>query len=540
MTGSEFSNRAATQRDPMLWHLALIALLSIGFEWNFLDHGLNQVDEGWPLYAAMRLHQGGSLYQDVYFVFPPGHVLSAWLAYAIDPPGVIAARYFYSFFNLAACLALYVLGRRIMPAPYALLGAALLAVAAPSTHHGHMLFGYRYLVFSLLALVAFHQRLVSGNTRWLYVAGGLVGVQLCFRPTPAMAAACGLVIGVLAASPNWKVRISDGLRLAAGGLAVAGPVVAWLLLSVGPETLWRELAARPFAMTILQEKPIPKLFLPMVWKRHLVSRALTAFLFRACAILYATYLAVLLWGWARAILRREAYQRAFLLAVTVFGAFYYTRSLGRSDEPHLMSAIPPFCLLAAHAVGVLTRRVVPPDGSWGRQFATAAICLGVFGTWSTLGASTRVLEPDFMGRIPALGGATTVHKGKAFDDTVAGIVRHSEPGDTMLVLGPASLLYVVSERTGPGWHDVIMPGTFLDETEEVAFVARLREDPPDLIVRRRNPLPFDGMPERNVEGHASELTSWVRENYSSVEINGRYIILKPRAAAPDNRQPELP
>ena len=36
----------------------------------------------------MRLHDGGTLYDDVFFVFPPGHLLSAWIAYALDPPGV--------------------------------------------------------------------------------------------------------------------------------------------------------------------------------------------------------------------------------------------------------------------------------------------------------------------------------------------------------------------------------------------------------------------------------------------------------------------
>ena len=42
-----------------------------------------------------------------------------------------------------------------MPPGFALLGALLLAVAAPSSHQGHLLFGYRYLVFSALALLAF-------------------------------------------------------------------------------------------------------------------------------------------------------------------------------------------------------------------------------------------------------------------------------------------------------------------------------------------------------------------------------------------------
>ena len=34
---------------------------------------------------------------------------------------------------------------------------------------------------------------------------------------------------------------------------------------------------------------------------------------------------------------------ALLLAFVVFGGVYFVRSLGRSDGPHLDSAIPPVC-----------------------------------------------------------------------------------------------------------------------------------------------------------------------------------------------------
>ena len=69
---------APRQRDPLVWHLLLVLAVSAAYESLFLHHGLNVIDEGWPLYAAMRLHDGGTLYQDVFFVFPPGHALPAW------------------------------------------------------------------------------------------------------------------------------------------------------------------------------------------------------------------------------------------------------------------------------------------------------------------------------------------------------------------------------------------------------------------------------------------------------------------------------
>ena len=138
---------------------------------------MNPVDEGWPLYTAMQLHDGGVLYRDVFFPLPPGHVLGAWLAYALDPPGVALARLFYAAFNVSLVVALYFLGRRIMPPAVAVLGCAMLAVAAPLSHISHLLFGYRYLLFGALSLWCFSERLRSGDRRWMIAAGALAGVQ---------------------------------------------------------------------------------------------------------------------------------------------------------------------------------------------------------------------------------------------------------------------------------------------------------------------------------------------------------------------------
>ncbi len=144
---------------PGAWHVPLLLCVSVGFESLFFRHGLNRIDEGWPLYAAKRLLEGGTLYHDVFFVFPPGHLLAAWLGQLLDPPGVLFARGIYLALDVAACLGVYLLGRRVMPAPYALLGALLLAVGAPSSHLKQLLFGYRYLVLAMLALWAFARRL---------------------------------------------------------------------------------------------------------------------------------------------------------------------------------------------------------------------------------------------------------------------------------------------------------------------------------------------------------------------------------------------
>ena len=229
---------AATDRAARWWHVLLIVALSAGYEALFLDRSNGELfDEGWPLYAAMRLHAGGVLYRDVFFVFPPGHVLPAWLAYWLDPPGVVLARACYAAFNVALCVTLYSLGRRIVPAHYALFSALLVAVAAPHSHMGHLLFGYRYLVFSALALLAFARWLDQRQRSWLWVAGVWTGIALLFRATPAFAASCGIGLALWSARAGVAGR-SGGLPPARDTLVDGCFFAGGLLLVVTPALLW--------------------------------------------------------------------------------------------------------------------------------------------------------------------------------------------------------------------------------------------------------------------------------------------------------------
>ena len=373
----------------------------MGWEWLFLHAGINKLDEGWTLYAAKRLHEGAVLYRDVLFVFPPGHLLSAWIGYALDPPGVVAARLCYSAFNIAACLGLYLLGRRVMPAPFAFFGALLLAIAAPRSHMAHLLFGYRYVIFSILGLLAFSRRLDGKGAHWMFVAGLCAGVGLAFRLTPAAAVSCAIGVGILLASPSPRIWLRDGGLYAGGLLAVALPLTAWLASDVGLDTLWREIVVRPMVMTDEQSLAMPDLALLPGWGRWKIRRWFVALQFRLWAALYLGYALALGYHAVRTLRRREASPRALLVAVAVWGGIYFVRTLGRSDEPHLDSALPPVCLLLGHLFYVGARRFrarsesdgaaarESRDSRWSPQLVAVACAL--FALWIFLTASDRFL-----------------------------------------------------------------------------------------------------------------------------------------------------
>lgn len=513
------SLRAAARGER--WQLPLLVAVSVLYESRFVHHWLNVTDEGWPLYAAMRLHDGGVLYDDVFFVFPPGHLLSAWLAYAVDPPGVVVARMLYAAFNVALCVALYLLGRRLMPPRYALLGALLLAVAAPLSHRAQLLFGYRYLVFSVLALLCFARRLRTGELRWMLLAGFWAGVALSFRLTPAFAASVAIGVGILAAQREWRGWLRDGAGYAAGLLLVLVPVVAWFASPVGLDTLWREVVVRPVLMTSLQSLPVPDLFVPDMIDREDIHDASVAVLFRLVPALYLVYSARLAQRWLRSIRRSEPFPHALLLTVVTWGGVYYLRSLGRSDEPHLSSAIPPFCLLLGHAVWV-SIRYLEARGTLApaiRRPVAALVSLGILGAWVLLPGADRPFDPEFRGSTPvaALDGAVRLKREDywhVLGPKVEAIRALAGPGTTLLDLNAAPLFHLLTERLGPGYSDVIMPGTFLDETEELAFVARLERDPPAVVLLRGRP--FDSDEERSVARTAPRMMNWIARHYEVV------------------------
>ncbi len=523
----------------LLLHIAILLVVSIGFESLFVNHGLSAMDEGWPLHAAMELHDAGSdktLYDEVFWVFPPGHLLPAWIAYGIDPPGIVLTRIFYAGFSIAACLALLFVGRRLMPADFALLGALLIAVAAPRSHFEQLVFGYRYLVWAAIALLFFHLRLTRDESKWLFPAGVFAGIALFFRLTPAFAVSMGIGIGLMAASRDWRRWFRDGLWYSAGLILVWIPILIWFATTVGLEKFWIEMVVRPVEMTALQSRPIP----PIVFENLDRTRFSTAFAslgFRLYPLLFLGLLASLLYRWGRAFREARAFDSAFLLSFVVFGAVYFTRSMGRSDIPHLDSAIPPIAILLAYCASLSTKFPRFDPEQIGRRAVgyRLALCAVVFVAWTFATGSDRFLDADGMMGGRPLENISSETKGRSgslgmeIGRLIPFIQEHAGPDDTILVMAHAPLIYVVAERHSPGYFDVVMPGTFRSPQEQMDFIEHLEEHPPAVVVWPRQP--FDNDKSRGLRVTAPLLWHWVSENYRPRHESPRYRILVRRGSS---------
>lgn len=495
-------------------HVLWIVLICLGYEVLFLYEPPNPIDEGWPLYAAKRLHEGGTLYADTFFVFPPGHLLPAWLAFAIAPPGVELSRVFYAGFDLALALALYALGRRLLPAHLALLVALMVVLASFRAHAHHNVFGYRYLVWSVLALVAFARSGEAGDRRWLLAAGLATGVATSFRLTPGFAVSVAIGLTIFARPGGPKRWLRDWACYAAGVLVVLVPLVAWAVFGTGVDlaTLWREVVVRPVVMTERQELAVPSLWSGDVSGRDAWTASFVALQFWLYPLLLAGYGVAFVTAWWRgraAGRRAEPYGGPLLLCSWLFALVYFTRTLGRSDEAHLVSALPPLCLLGVHAINAIAPRVREP-----RAGAVAGAVVLVL--WIACWGSDRALTPllrDLTGAT-ASGQTSWIEQRaalRASQRAARARIEQGAPERLLLDLSARPLLYTTGEFAGPGWLDVVMPGTFISEAEERGFVQRLQARPPAGVFWPAEP--FDRMPERGLDVTAPLLADWARSVY---------------------------
>jgi hypothetical protein len=493
-------------------HLAILIVVSGFYESRFIRRGLNVRDEGWPLYAAMQMHAGGTLYDDVLWVFPPGHVLPAWLGAWLAPPGIEITRIIYGAFAVALVVAMYALGRRLMPPSFALLGALLLAVAAPRTHMMHAIYGYRYLVFCVLALLAFDRRLVTGNPRWMLAAGFATGLGFYFRYDPASALVVGLTLGVITADRSPRIWLRDGLWYAGGGLIVGLPVLIWFGSTVGLPRFFYEAAIHPLEM--LQALPVPELRLPADFSRFELVFFFVNLEFRLYAALYLVFALWLGSRLLRAIRGGRSFEAPLLLATVVWGGIYFVRSYGRADEPHLDSAIPPVCLLLALAAHRVYR-------FWPVRGAATAFVIGGCALWVTLLGVDMVFRFPFANLLATSTQSITWTQQKRIDK----ILAWSKPEETVLDLTASPMLLVATGRLGPGYRDVVMPGTFVDEEEEMLFLKRLEATPPVLVLW---PLRvFDAMPERSIRRFAPRVVKWVLTRYEMHAFDDEIAFLRP-------------
>jgi hypothetical protein len=510
------TDATSTMRDSTRWHIPGLIVLSTFWESLFLFKGSNLLDEGWALYTGMQLAMGRQLYADISWVFPPGHALPAWLGYLLDPAGVLIPRLIYAFFAVILVVALYQLGRKVMPAHYALLGAAILAIAAPRSHMMHLLYGYRYMVLAVWVLMLYSSYLETGRLKQMFLAGMVGGVCLYFRVTPALAVSLAIAIAVLTHPGGPRAWFPAWLLYAAGLLLVIVPVLIYFATTVGLARVFDEVILHPMGM--LQPLPVPLMFWPDWSSRESIAEAWRVFSLRLFVFLYAGYAIKLTLEFIRSRRNGTPYESTLLVAIVVWGAVFFLRSFGRADEAHMDTTLPPICLLVAHATSRGFAKLAPHVKALRESsMASPLTAAAVFVAWVLLIASDTYPLPH---RFARTGLPYKVTSG------VDLIQANTKPGDIVLDLSSAPMFHSLSGRPGPGRADILMPGTFVDEADERDFIARLEAAPPTAILW---PLhPFDHMESRSIQEIAPRVVAWVEARYRPDQETAKFRLWLPR------------
>ncbi|MGD8376324.1 MAG: glycosyltransferase family 39 protein [Acidobacteriota bacterium] len=299
----------------------------------FVLRGMGWIDEGFALNAARRIAGGEVLYRDFFAPYGPGrHYLLGW-AFDLLGTRLLVARSLWILLLALTAVALYRVGRRLMPRNWAAAAAVCFVLFPPQAFKAYTPLAYAGI--ALLSLRAI-ERPVQG--RWL-AAGAGVGLAGLFRFDLWGTGTVILAVAWLLGRDEAGRRRPAGLRAAAAGmlLTAAPPLAAYGATGFLPdlvryEAMQKAQLARFFAL------PLPS---PLrAWAEGNGLAAVAAGTFDAIAAWVPALLAaVALW---RATVRRRApaARDAALLLVGVACAAGQVVYFSRPDFDHLLHVTP--------------------------------------------------------------------------------------------------------------------------------------------------------------------------------------------------------
>ena len=544
------SRRAAFR----LLAFALVGLpAAVAYVVSGLTRSINFHDEGFPVYAALRILAGDVPYRDFWTIHTPGQWYTLAALFKVFGPSLLVERVWDALVRVLFLFTLYGFASRLSSPRVALAPGLVILVYLGATPF------YAYMMFPALLLGALSGLCLlvhaeAPRARWLALGGLCAGMAALYRHDVGFyaAAAGGVVLAARAVTPPapgaedaWPARLRRLASLlgpyAAGVVGVVVPAAAALLAVVPRGLLWDQLFVYPSRLAAgLRALPRPPLWLNPLFALE-GSEQMKAYLtlvvelwipFYFPLITYALGAAValpFLWRAARGHGRETAGWGAMWL--TLFGALLFLKAVMRTDAIHLM----PTTLMAMVLFTALA------DRAWktaGRGPALAALCvalplLSISLFWMPamdwVARAYRGWPPSCSMPLERARCMPLRRDAAAIIELVQALVP---PGERIFV-GNARhdrtyvtdvLFYFVSGRDSATRYFSLEPGVATTEAVQKEIIQELQRHRVRVIVLYAPPRPFI---EPNESGESSGVTlldDYIRSAYRKGWVSGEYSV----------------
>jgi hypothetical protein len=534
-------NNPCENIPPFARRWGLVSLLYVAlaaYFWSFSRYGLNIWDEGGYANGTLRTLNGERALVD------------------FNPNGYLPGRYWYGmlFFKLfgveiqslrigvllitpSMVLMIYSIGRKIMPAGFALL-AAFCMLSAPSMYYNR--FYTFFVVLNLYLITNFLEKRNLASLAWLGV-GIFLSAYFKFEVTLFSILISLTVLALLLSQKCWDLHFlpekgtsSSKAYYLAGGVSV---VVIGFAIYLGQDGYFTQVFKLVVNAHEVWGNPFPEIFPFLVLLKEVgVHQMFERALFYLPIFTYGV-VAVLLFY--QLILKKRTFHidNLMVIAVLLFGVCAFGLVIWRAGFDNLLRTLAPFYLLFCYLlyrIRMLSFR--DAAGQYGFFTRLSLNLLTVFlpflfyfemnthhgfyaGSIGAIKLETTRLSLD------KVDVYTNPQEAKWIKEVVEKINLYSQKGDTILALPLNPVFYFLSDRVNPTPYEWVLPG-MLEEEKEKQLVKLLKNRPPKLVVYVD--IAIDGKEERRLSRYAPRLYEFLVENYSFQEQVGFFQILLPK------------
>jgi hypothetical protein len=504
-----------------LWNVAH----SIPDQQRVMDSYVFSGELGQHLAWGNALLHGGLHGKDFFCLYGPLYDLGGVAFWALLGRSIDAWELYVLLMRVLALTGLMLLCRSLVRRRIWVFAIPFL-VPSVTARLGIALFGLLFLCFWLR----------SGKLRWPAIAGVTTGAALLYSQE------FGAVLFVTATVAFALRRdLPAALAFAAGA---GGPVIPLLAFYAGHDALGpmlHDLVAFPRYMLAGYGKlPFP----PLASQLPLEFSTWGTPVFAAFRIAYAVP-TVCLAGLLLALpisrldprqplaslssmvagLQRDPWRMSVLLT-SIFGLLCFRVALGRSDDSHILTTLPPAALLVVVAFARLLD--LPRSGAGLHQLAVWRVAaLGVFLFHSGFtelatpishlrGSAENVVKLARHGNHPV--GSLKLNR------VTRWIQQRTLPTDPVLFLPNNAAYYYLSDRPSP--IRFVMGHQIVTNAHREEVLEDLQTNPPRFIVWDHDARRIDALPDELVFG--AELLRWIEENYEREASVGSVEIMRPR------------